>query len=163
MNMTLYEVANDYLQALRELDSEDLPEEAILNTLEGLKGTLEQKAMNVSAYIRNIEAEATALKHEEQAFKKRRQRLEKMVARYKNYLLINMQKCGIKQISCPHWDIKLHKGIGKTYISDPQLIPERYMRVKPEPNIEEIRKALLQGIYIPGAHLIKDPSVKISF
>ena len=36
----LYEIAKDYKDALEELS--DLEDEAVLDTLEGLKGTLEQ-------------------------------------------------------------------------------------------------------------------------
>ena len=41
----LYEIAKDYKDALEELS--DLEDEAVLDTLEGLKGTLEAKSENI--------------------------------------------------------------------------------------------------------------------
>ena len=45
----LYEIAKDYRDALEELT--ELEDEAVVDTLEGLKGTLEAKSENIIKYL----------------------------------------------------------------------------------------------------------------
>ena len=63
-NLSLYQLSHNYLQALDFLtDPElDLPVEAINDTLEALEGELEDKAINVAKFLRNMEATAEAIK-----------------------------------------------------------------------------------------------------
>jgi Gp157 protein len=70
--LRLYEIAETYLRALDDLaDIEDLPEQAITDTLEGLQGEFEVKAINVAGYIRNIEAEASAVEQARKGMERR--------------------------------------------------------------------------------------------
>mgnify|MGYP001124589741 CR=1 FL=1 len=60
--LKLYELSDDYLQALDALTAQvELPPEAIADTLEGLTGAWDIKALNVARYVRNLEAEAAAI------------------------------------------------------------------------------------------------------
>ena len=59
--LKLYDLTADYLEALDTLaEIEDLPPEVIADTLEGISGAWEDKALNVARYVRNLEAEAAA-------------------------------------------------------------------------------------------------------
>ena len=60
--LSLYQLSANYLQALDFLtDPEmDLPIEAVNDTLEALGGELEDKAINVAKFLRNMEAMAEA-------------------------------------------------------------------------------------------------------
>ena len=58
----LYELAHDYRTAADKLADLDLPLEVIEDTLEGLSGDLEMKATNTAMLIRNIEANAAAIR-----------------------------------------------------------------------------------------------------
>ena len=66
MNKTvsLYDISSEYLVALDAFtDPEnDLPVEAVNDTLEGIEGGLKDKAINVVQYMRNLEATAAAIK-----------------------------------------------------------------------------------------------------
>ncbi|MGZ5013148.1 MAG: siphovirus Gp157 family protein, partial [Methylobacter sp.] len=76
--LSLYELSTNYLQALDFLtDPEmDLPIEAVNDTLEALGGELEDKAINVAKFFRNMEATAAAIKSAEADMAKRRKALE---------------------------------------------------------------------------------------
>ena len=65
--LSLYDLSTNYLQALDFLtDPEmDLPIEAVNDTLEALAGELEDKAINVAKFLRNMEAMAEAIKNAE--------------------------------------------------------------------------------------------------
>ena len=70
--LKLYELSTDYLRALDALTAqEELPPEAIADTLDGLAGAWEDKALNVARYVRNLEAEADAIAQAKQRMEAR--------------------------------------------------------------------------------------------
>ncbi|WP_241674725.1 siphovirus Gp157 family protein [Candidatus Methylobacter oryzae] len=112
--LSLYELSANYLQALDFLtDPEtDLPIEAINDTLETLGGELEDKAINVAKFFRNMEAAADAIKSAEADMAKRRKALENRVQWLKNYVKESMEICGISDIECPYFKLSVQKKSG---------------------------------------------------
>ena len=80
-NLNLFQLSTKYIEALDFLtDPEmDLPIEAINDTLEGLSGVLEDKAINLAKFLRNLEATAEAIKEAEADMLKRRRAFENRV------------------------------------------------------------------------------------
>ena len=62
--MKLYEIKNTYLDFLARMESGEIPEEAVQDTLEGLEGVFEEKADNIACLIKTLNAEASAIKTE---------------------------------------------------------------------------------------------------
>ena len=90
--LRLYEIAETYLRALEDLaDIEDLPEQAITDTLEGLQGEFEVKAINVAGYIRNIEAEASAVEQARKGMERRQRSLTRHAERLREYVKNHME------------------------------------------------------------------------
>jgi ABC-type proline/glycine betaine transport system substrate-binding protein len=87
-NLSLYQLSGNYLQALDFLTDPEinLPIEAINDTLEGLTGELEDKAINVAMFLKNMEATAEAIKNAETEMAKRRKTFENRVQWLKDYL-----------------------------------------------------------------------------
>jgi hypothetical protein len=89
--LRLYEIASDYLLALEELaEMQDLPPEVIADTLEGLRGGFEAKAVNVGAYIRNLQAEAAAIGEARRRMERRQRALQHHATRLAAYLKVEM-------------------------------------------------------------------------
>jgi len=61
-NLTLYTIADQYLQDLQKLQDMEINDQTFADTLESLSGELEVKATNVAMFIRNLEANADAIK-----------------------------------------------------------------------------------------------------
>src|SRR5918992_3930991 len=100
--LRLYEIADNYLQALEELaELEDLPAEVIADTLEGLQGSFEAKAVNVGAYIRSLEAEASAIEEARKSMERRQKALERHADRLRDYLRLQMERTGLRHIKVP--------------------------------------------------------------
>lgn len=157
-NLTLYQLSGNYLQALDFLtDPElDLPIEAINDTLEGLGGELEDKAVNVAKFLRNLEITAEAIKTAEEAMAKRRKALESRVKGMRNYLKINMEACGISKIECPFFKLSIQKNPDAVNIIDEAAIPEQFKEKVVTWNISktEIKEAIKNGQAVPGAELV---------
>lgn len=74
--MTLYELTSDYMELLTMLEDPDADEEVIADTLEGLAGDIEAKADGYARVMRQMDADAVAIKAEEERLANRRRSLE---------------------------------------------------------------------------------------
>jgi hypothetical protein len=156
--MTLYSLSANYLQALDALtDPEaDLPAEAVKDTLEALAGELEDKAVNVAKFLRNMEAMAEAIKVAEADMAKRRKSLESRVQWLKDYLKGNMEHSGVSKIECPYFKLSIQGNPAAVNILDEAAIPERFKEQVVSWKIDKtaIKKAILAGQSVAGASLV---------
>ena len=99
---TLYTIAADYAHVLHELVADDsLDEQAIADTLEGLRGTLEAKALNVGKFIAHLDALAADIKRTEEQQRARRAFLEKRADRLREYVKFHLLAAGVPRIDHP--------------------------------------------------------------
>lgn len=153
---TLYEIRGDYLEALEALtDPElDLPEEAIADTLEGLEGQLQEKAVNVAAFLRHLEATAEAIKDAEARMAKRRRAIEHRAAGLRDYLKLNMEATGIRRIESPWFDLAIHTNPPAVEIDDEEAVPAEFKHEVITIRIDRSAlKAALKERAVPGARL----------
>ncbi len=134
-NLSLYELSQDYRQALETLtDPEnDLPAEVIADTLEGLQGTLEDKA------------------------------IENRVASMKIYLKESMESCGISKIESPWFALSIAKNPAAVDVFDEAAVPAEYKEeiVTVKINKTGIKRAIESGAEVPGAVLTRGTRLAI--
>ena len=152
----LYKIADQYLTAFYALADSDFDEETIDNTLEAIEGELVIKGQNIVAFYLNLDAEITAMKAAEERIESRRKVLESKQARMKEYLKVNMKRCGVTEIKANDMSFiaKLYLDRDKAVeISDEQVIPKEYVKEKITHTVDKaaIRKAIGNGIVVPGA------------
>jgi len=129
--MHLYEITENYRRALSELsDIEDLPEEAIKDTLDAIAGEAQVKGRAVAAYFLNLDAEVAAMKEAERRMAERRKSAEARVESLKKYLLENMLELGIQKIECPEFEVSLRLNPLSVEIYDEKAIPNEFWREK---------------------------------
>lgn len=159
----LYEISNEYLLMLDEQVTED-GEIKDLSIFEGDLEKFNDKAIAVSMYFNNLDAEANAIRDAEKMMKARRETLEKRSTNLREYLKSNMQRCGISEIKSPYLCIKLQKNPPSVNLVDESVIPDIYKTVEVATKISktEIKAAIQAGIEVPGAQLIQDERLKIS-
>jgi Siphovirus Gp157 len=151
-----YQMADDYLNALEALaEMEDLPPEAIADTLEGLAGTFQDKAANVAAYIRGLEAEAAAIEDARQAMERRQNALERHAGRWRDDLKGQMERTGIPRVKNPWIALRIQPNPPSVVIEDETRVPERFK--PPVTTVKllrcDIARALKAGEPVFGAHL----------
>ncbi|MCC7219276.1 MAG: siphovirus Gp157 family protein [Candidatus Contendobacter sp.] len=155
-SLRLYEIADDYLNTLEALaEMDDLPPEAIADTLEGLAGTFESKAAHVAAYIRSLEAEAAAIEDARKAMERRENALERHARRLRDYLKDQMERTGTPRVKNPWITVRIQTNPPSVLIEDETLLPERFKQ--PVTTIKllksEIGKTLKAGEAVFGARL----------
>jgi len=154
--LRLYEIADLYLQALEALaEIEDLPQEAIAGTLEGLTGTFEDKAVNVGAYIRTLEAEASSIEDACKSMERRQQSLKRHAGRLRAYLKQQMERTGLTKVKNHYLALRVQANPPGVAIEDEEIIPERYKQAEITVKLlrGEIARALKAGEEVPGARL----------
>lgn len=161
----LYVLASDYRAAAEALADLDLDPQTVADTLESMSGELEVKAMNVAYMARNLESMAASIKEAEAGMAARRKALENRAAGLREYLLRNMQACGMTKIESPHLQISIRTNPPRVDVFDAAQIPAEYMRQPepppPEPNKTAIAVALKLGQDVPGARLTQSQRVEL--
>jgi len=148
VNNPLYNLTNQYL-SLQDLD---LPEEVLVDSLEGLKGEIDIKAENIIHVLANmdttaIDAEIKRLQSLKRSIVNRRDALNE-------YLRFNMMVCDISNIKWDTGSVTLCKATQVVSIDDEDAIPARFNKVTTAPNKADIKAALKAGDDVPGCSLI---------
>ncbi len=152
---SLYQITGEYLSALDALTADDdIPPEAIADTLEGLAGAWEEKALNVARYIRNLEAEANAITFARTAMEARERAATAKARRLKEYLRGELDRTGLKPKSADI-AIRTHRNPAIVVITDESLIPDDYRQERVTYSISktDIKAALQAGAAVNGARL----------
>ena len=157
----LYEIAKDYRDALEDLT--ELEDEAVVDTLEGLKGTLEAKSENIIKYTQNLKSTINAMKEAEKNMAERRKRLEKKSENIKKYVKNVMEENQIHKIETVHFDLSIKKNPPKAVIEDEAMIPESFIDVQKieKVNLKKIKDELKKGEAVQGARLVQETRLDI--
>lgn len=153
MSRALYEIDQDILNCVDpetgEVDAEKI---------DSLMGERNDKLEGVALWVKNLTAEADALKAEEKALAERRKAKENKVESLKRWLYTALNGEHFETAKC---DVKFRNS-QKVIVTDYTKIPDDYLRFKePEPDKSAIKKAIKDGIEIGGVELIDSISMSI--
>jgi len=164
---SLYQISEKYLEIFNRISvneedgSIDQADIALYKELDHLEDDFENKAINVSYFIKNLQAEHDQVKKARQQMQAREQRLQKLINWKITYLKRELQKLGINEISSsPHFVIKLRQNPAKLNIINSSLIPDEYKVITISIDNAKL-KADLKNKVILGAILEHDVSVQI--
>ena len=159
----LYEINQDIL------DCVDLETGEILDTerLDSLQMEREAKLEGVALWIKDLKAEAAAVKEEADKLTARKKALDNKMDGLKAWLLyalggekLNTPRCKVYQTHSQRVNVTNEEKLFEYIYS--LNAPGMYLRYKdPELNKDEIKKALKDGTVIPGAVLEETESVVI--
>lgn len=160
--MKLYEID----KAIEELV--DLETGEILNyeAFEALQMERDQKIENMALWYKNLTAEAEAIREEEKNLAERRKEAEKTAERLKGYLLIalNGKKFSTARVAC-----SFRKSTAVEFVNEAEFIQQmestghtEYLKYeKPTVSKSAIKKAITEGIEVPGAALVQRNNISI--
>lgn len=164
-SLTLYDISNDYREAVEKLGDLELPPEVIQDTLEGLKGDLTTKATNVAMFAQNLESLAKQIKDAESQMAHRRKVLENRAESIRDYLKTCMESAGISKIECPYFKMSIKKNPPSVEIYDEKSIPGNLMvqpdPPPPRPDKKAIAELLKAGKSVDGARMVQNDRLEI--
>lgn len=167
--MKLYELAQDYENLLMAIANGDIPEEAIADTLESVELMLDEKADNIACLIKQLTAEAEAIKAEEDKLKARRTAKLNRAERLTNYLAECLTNGGRTKIETARNVISFRKTPPKVvfdnekgFIEWAKIHAESLLSYK-EPTVDRvaIKVALDNGAEIAGVRIESSLNIAI--
>jgi hypothetical protein len=134
---------------------DDLPLEAFVDTLAGLAGTFEAKAVNVAAYLRALDAEAAAIADVKQAMERRQTALEHQAERLRRYLKGEMERTGLTRVQHPWLTVRVQANPPSVVIDDEARLPDGFKQAVTTVKLlkADLAQALKAGQSVAGAHL----------
>ena len=133
----LYELTSNYETVLNMLYDEDIDEQMILDTLEGIEGEIEDKADGYAKIIRELEAMRDAKTEEMHRQQDGAKRLDNKIKLLKQNLFNAMKQTGKTKFATNLFTFNIAKNGGKQALTD----------------TDKIRQALENGENLPFAHL----------
>ena len=170
MGMTLYDI-DAQIAALEDAAEDDMLIDAetgelisVSQALDALRMEREAKLENVACWVKNLSAEADAIREEENRLMKRRKAAETKAANLKAWLLAAMTREDgtTDKIKTGRVMVSVKRYPPSTVVDD-ALLPSTYKvaKITYQPNKELIKRELLSGGEVPGAHLEYGRSVII--
>lgn len=169
MNLSLYQIGNEYQQLLDQLYDWETGEvnQEIQARIDALEPMGEKKAIAISSFIKNMEAASKEIEDARKLMAKRQERIDKQVASLKNYLMFNMKRCNITEISCPYFKIKIKKNPYSTEVFDESQVPDEY-KCKVIKEVITVAKNKVKedfvnnGVIVPGTKVERKEKLEIS-
>ena len=156
--MNLYELSLSF----QEVQNMDLDPEVMQDTLDSIEDAIENKAENIAKLIRNLESDVAAYKEEEDRLKTKRQSTENKVKWLKTYLEDNMKMTGKTKFKSGMFNFSIQKNPVSVNINNKKILPEDYLIPQPpKVNNTLLKKALKDGIEVPGAELKQTEGLRI--
>lgn len=156
--MTLFELN----KAIAEFDlqvDEETGEVLNIDDLDALNLAKETKIENIGLWVKNLEAEKEAVKHEKDNFADREKRLGKKIESLKGYLGYALQG---QKFSTPKVAVSFRKS-ESVLVKDEYLVPDKYCEftMVRKPNKTNLKKALKDGEEIMGVELVEKQNVSV--
>lgn len=151
--MKLYEIDNAIDELIRNsIDPETGEVMDITDELDALQMEREEKLESVALVIKNLTAEATAIRNEEKALADRRKTAENRVEWLKGYL---MQSLAGQKFSTPKVAVSFRSTTAVFIEDDAAFLKEHpeYARIKTEIDKSALKDALKNGAEVSGAAL----------
>ena len=127
--------------------------------LDALKMEIPKKLENLGRWMLNLEAEEKALADQEKRFKERKEAVKKKRESIKSYVGAFLNG---KPYKCTDFEFKFRKTESVAFNGDIYKVPGDYLRYKePELDKTKVKKALKDGIEIPGCTLEVKQSLSV--
>jgi len=129
-----------------------------IDKFEELSLTRDAKIENICLWIKNLKAEAEALKAEKDAFAARQKAAENKMESLKRYITGYLEGAAFESAKVK---VSFRKSEA-VEIMDGAIIPDEYLKFKePEVNKTELKKALKSGLVIEGACIVENQNIQI--
>lgn len=162
---TLYELTGNYITLMDMLDDPDVDPITLMDTLDAVEGELDEKAENYGRIIRNLEAEAKALKEEVDRLSRRNKTIDNNIDSLKKRLQMAMELTNRPKIDTPLFKFYIQKNAPSVVVDldDLQDMPMEYLTYhEPTVNKTALKDALKAGLDLTGiAHLEQSQSLRI--
>lgn len=152
--MNLFEIENEIMNCWDQETGEILDSDR----LDQLEMERDTKIENIALYIKNLTADAEALKAEKQSFAERQKAAENKAESLKKYLANYLAG---QKFSTPKVAISFRK-TSSVNVTDISQLPEKFLKfADPTPDKTAIKNAIKAGTTVTGAEIVEGQSISI--
>lgn len=170
MGMTIYDIDARIAELSNAAEDDMLIDEetgelmTVSQALDALRMEREEKIENVACWVKNLSAEADAIKDEEINLAKRRKAAETKAANLKAWLIdaLTREDGTTDRLKTARVSVSVKRNPPSTVVDD-TLLPSSYKvaKITYQADKDLIKRELLAGGEVPGAHLEYGRSVMI--
>lgn len=161
----LYNLSAEVSALKEKLESSDLDEKTIADTLEAKSFDFEEKCRAVGYVVKEFESKIMSLEEAYDEMWQRKVHFENKQKSLLEYLQACMTIAGVKKVEGVEFDITIKKNPKSVKIIDSGLVPESYWKIpEPEPaklDKRAILKDLKEGKSIPGCQIYQTERVEV--
>ena len=159
---TLYDLTGEWLELYDMADDPDMDAEMWFDTIEGLEGEIEDKADGYAKVIAQLNADAAAIKAEEERLNSRRKAIENHVVGMKERLQQMMEITGKTKFKTTLFSFGIQNNPPAVVIDDEKKIPKKYW-IEQDPKLDKaaIKEMLKSGITCEFAYLAQSQGLRI--
>lgn len=163
----LYDLTENYLSFVAEVETYDLDAQCLLDTLEGSSQlmNIEEKANNIIKMAKNWESDIAGYEAEIKRLTERKKVIENRVEGVKNFLFSQLEYAGLTEVKTSIATVKQVSNPPSVLVADETAIPAKYQTIVPASykiSKTDIAKDLKAGLEVPGATLQTSKRWKIS-
>lgn len=167
---SFWEIKNEYQGLLSQLYDHETGEvnQEVDAQLSALSTTAEDKCIAIASWIKQMESEKKQIEYMHQEIMEREAAYDKAIARNLDYLKRNMEDCGISEVKCKYFTLRIKKNPYATDVYDESQVPEQFMRKREIVKLEikadknAIKEEVLRtGVQVPGASVQQKTKLEI--
>ena len=144
---------------MNKVENGEISEEEYIELGQELAIELQNKSVNLIAYMRNEESFIEAVKAEEKRLKEMREKVEKRQEKFKQYVKENMEKLNLTEVPTDLGNLKISKNPMSVEVENEDEIPSEF---KQEVVTTKIDKTAIKNYFketgevIPGIRIVDD-------
>lgn len=164
-DLTLYNITNRFAELMDKAQNGEITEEEYNELGFEIAQELQTKGANIIGYIRNTELLIEAMKTEEKRISDTRKTGEAKLEKFKQYVLENMERLGLKEIPTELGSLKINKNPMSVEIENEAEVPNEFKTIVQTTKIDKtaIKNHFKEtGEIVAGTRIIDDKtSLKI--
>lgn len=154
---SLYNLTGKYLELARNLANLDLDSETVADTIEasGLPDGIALKAQGIEMVCRDAIKDLPAIDAEIKRLQALKAHRVAVADGLKDYLKRSMEAMGMEKIQCPLFTVSIRNNPISVDVFEEAMVPNEYMVPKYSVSKTKVKEALVAGVDVPGARLVK--------
>lgn len=158
--MNLFQLNANYDELSKR---DDLDPQVLVDSLNAIKDTRDQKLDNLATWIDQLESEIDFIDEKQKTWRDEKIYRQNKIKVLKQYMTDVMDDAGIKKLQTDNHMLSTRNFKASTVIDDEDKLPSEYKEITSvvKPNKKEIYQALKNGLTVDGAHLEPNRSTVI--
>ncbi len=154
VNLSMYQMTAEWLNVFEMLYDSEIPEDAVLDTIEMIEADMDDKADNYAKIMKEMDGNISKIDDEIKRLQSRKQTISNRKAWLKSSLERMMRETGRTKFKTALFSFGIQKNGGKIpVVYDPDTPVPAEWRKPGDPDTEKVRKFLETGNTLPFAVL----------